>query len=132
MRHARFLTPTDRHLNDEVIRKIAEADGVMGAVFYNGFLEHRWEVDPSISVTLAEHARRHASYLASVAGWGHVSIGSDLDGDLGLEESPEEVDSVADLYKVGEVVPLEARACVLSGNWLPKAVTATSMLKVSR
>jgi membrane dipeptidase len=53
-----------------------------------------------------------------VGGWGHLGIGSDLDGGLGLEESPREIDTVADLYKIGSVVPAQARAAVLSTNWL--------------
>ncbi len=116
--NARALTPTDRHLSDEVIRAVAERDGVIGVVLYNGFLEHRWEDDPTLTVTLGEHVRRHAAYLAELAGWDHLGVGSDLDGGLGLEESPLELHTVADLYKVGEVVPTEAREGVLSTNWL--------------
>ncbi len=116
--NARALTPTDRHLSDEVVRAVAERDGVIGVDLYNGFLEHRWEDDPTIAVTLDEHVRRHAAYLAELAGWDHLGVGSDLDGGLGLEESPLELDTVADLYRVGEVVPAEARAGVLSTNWL--------------
>ncbi len=116
--NARALTPTDRHLSDEVIRAVAERRGVIGIVLYNGFLEHRWEQDNSLSVTLDEHVRHHAAYLASLVGWQHVGIGSDLDGGLGLEESPQELDTVADLYRVGDVVPAEARAGVLSTNWI--------------
>jgi hypothetical protein len=41
-----------------------------------------------------------------------------LDGGFGLEESPSEIDTVADLAKVGAVVPAEAREAVLSTNWL--------------
>jgi len=69
-------------------------------------------------VTLAEHVRRHAEHVARVAGWGAVGLGSDLDGGLGLEESPLEIDTVADLQQVGAVVPAEARQAVLGGNWL--------------
>ena len=116
--NVRALTPTDRHLSDDVIRAIAERDGVIGLVLYNGFLEPRWRQDRSISVTLNEHLRRHANHIANLAGWRHVGIGSDLDGGLGLEESPAEIDSVADLYEVGSVVPAEARAAVLGTNWL--------------
>ncbi|MBI4642047.1 MAG: membrane dipeptidase [Candidatus Tectomicrobia bacterium] len=116
--NARALTPTDRHLSDEVIRAVAERGGVIGLVLYNGFLEPRWKQDQSISVTLNEHLRRHANYIANLSGWNHVGIGSDLDGGLGLEESPLEIDTVADLYKVGSVVPAEVREAVLSTNWL--------------
>jgi membrane dipeptidase len=69
-------------------------------------------------VTLNEHLRRHAEHIAGLAGWNQVGIGSDLDGGFGLEESPVEIDTVADLYKVGSAVPAEAREAVLSTNWL--------------
>ncbi|HJQ29976.1 MAG TPA: membrane dipeptidase [Rubrobacter sp.] len=114
--NARALTPTDRHLSDEVIRAVAERGGVIGLVLYNGFLDPRWKRDQAIS--LNEHLRRHADYMANLGGWDHVGIGSDLDGGFGLEESPSEIDTVADLYKVGSVVPAEVREAVLSTNWL--------------
>jgi membrane dipeptidase len=112
------LTPTDRHLSDSVIRAVAEQNGVMGLVLYNAFLEPRWRQDKTIPVTLKEHLRRHADHIAHLVGWEHVGIGSDLDGGLGLEESPLEIDTVADLNKVGPVLPLEVRNAVLSTNWL--------------
>lgn len=116
--NAQALTPTNRHLSDEVIRAVAQRDGVIGLVLYNGFLEPRWEQERSIAVSLNEHLRRHANYIANLSGWNHVGLGSDLDGGLGLEESPIEIDTVADLYKVGSVVPAEVREAVLGTNWL--------------
>jgi membrane dipeptidase len=116
--NAQALTPTDRHLSDSVIRAVAERHGVIGLVLYNGFLEPRWRNDRSIAVTLDEHVRRHANHIAGLVGWNHVGIGSDLDGGLGLEESPVEIDTIADLEKIGSVVPAEAREAVLSTNWL--------------
>ena len=116
--NARALTPTDRHLSDEVICAVAERGGVIGLVLYNGFLEPGWQGDHSVSVTLEEHLRRHANYIANLSGWEHLGVGSDLDGGFGLEESPSEIDTVADLHRVGSVVPAEVRAAVLSMNWL--------------
>jgi membrane dipeptidase len=116
--NARALTPTDRHLSDEVIRAVAERGGVIGLMLYNGFLEPGWKADRSISVTLHEHLRRHADHVARVCGWRYLGIGSDLDGGFGLEESPSEIDTVADLHKVGDVVPAEVRGAVLGANWL--------------
>ncbi|MCI0397077.1 MAG: membrane dipeptidase [Chloroflexi bacterium] len=116
--NAQALTPTDRHLSDDVIRAVAERDGVIGLVLYNAFLEPRWKEDRSTAVTLNEHLRRQANYVAAIGGWNHVGIGSDLDGGFGLEESPVEIDTVADLYQVGSVIPLEVREAVLSTNWL--------------
>jgi membrane dipeptidase len=116
--NARQLTPSDRHLSDEVIRALAARDGVVGLVLYNKFLDPRWRHDRSIAVTLADQARRHAQHLAEVGGWRYVGIGSDLDGGFGRDQTPTEIDSVADLVRVGGVVPPEVRAAVLGGNWL--------------
>ena len=116
--NAQALTPTNRHLSDAVIRALAERNAVIGLVLYNGFLEPRWKTDHAIVVTLDQHLRRHADHIAALVGWDHVGIGSDLDGGLGLEESPLEIDTIADLSKVGAVVPPQAREAVLSSNWL--------------
>ena len=116
--NARALVPTDRHLSDEVMRAVAERAGVIGLVLYNGFLEPGWRSDPAVRVTLDQQLRRHADHVARVCGWGHIGIGSDLDGGFGLEESPSEIDTVADLHKVGGVVPPEVRGAVLGANWL--------------
>jgi membrane dipeptidase len=116
--NAQTLTPTDRHLSDAIIRAVAERGGVIGLVLYNAFLEPRWRQDKSILVTLDEHLRRQANYMAQLGGWNCVGIGSDLDGGLGLEESPLEIDTIADWHKIGDVVPVGAREAVLSANWL--------------
>lgn len=112
------LTPSNRHLSDNVIQAIADCNGVIGLTLYNGFLEPKWKKDKTISVTLQEHLLRHATYVADLVGWNYVGIGSDLDGGFGLEESPEEIDSVADLYKIGFAIPTEFREAVLSTNWI--------------
>lgn len=116
--NVRALTPTDRHLNDEVIRTVAARDGVIGLTLYNKFLEPQWNENPSVAVTLGDQFRRHAEHIAAVGGWRCVGIGSDLDGGFGLEESPQEIDTIADLSKTVAVIPEEAREMVLSTNWL--------------
>ncbi len=112
------LTPTNRHLSDNIIRAVARRDGVIGLVLYNGFLEPKWEEDHTITVRLSKQLRRHAAYIADLSDWSHIGIGSDLDGGLGLEESPVEISTVADLGKIGDVLPPRAREAVLGGNWL--------------
>jgi len=105
-------------LSDEVIRAVAERNGVIGLVLYNGFLEPRWMQDRSIPVTLDEHLRRHANHIADLIGWKHLGIGSDLDGGFGFEESPLEMDTVADLHRAGSAMPAGVREAVMSTNWL--------------
>jgi membrane dipeptidase len=116
--NAQALTPTTRHLSDSVIKAIAERDGVIGIVLYNGFLEPAWTTDRSISVSVDVHVRRHANHIAEIAGWASVGIGSDLDGGFGREETPEEIDTIADLYTIGSVAPAEMRENLLGENWL--------------
>jgi membrane dipeptidase len=116
--NARALTPTNRQLSDELIQALAQRGGVIGLVLYNAFLDWRWRQDKSMPITLQDHLRRQAQHIAGVGGWQCVGIGSDLDGGLGWEESPQEIDTVADLYKIGAVVPEEACQGVLSTHWL--------------
>ena len=116
--NAQVLTPTNRHLSDGIIQEIAARDGVIGIVMFNGFLDSRWIADRSIQVSLADQAAKHARYIANLTDWKHVGIGSDLDGGFGAEECPAEIDTVADIGKFREFLPVEARDGVLSGNWL--------------
>jgi membrane dipeptidase len=113
--NARALVPGDRHLTDDMIGAIAGRGGVIGLNLYAGFLVEGWK--PGTVVTLG-HVRAHAEHVASIAGWGHVGIGSDLDGGLGADETPEELDTAADIERVGDAVPQDARAGVLGANWL--------------
>ncbi len=116
--NARALVPGDRQLSDEMIAAIGSEDGVIGIALFNAFLDARWREDRSVPVTFAGQVRAHAEHVALLAGWERVAIGSDLDGGLGLEETPAELDTVADLRLIGDVVPLEYREGVLGGNWV--------------
>jgi membrane dipeptidase len=116
--NARSLTPTERHLSDAVLRALAERNGMIGVVLYNGYLDPAWSPDHATPVTVDLHVRRHLSHVASVAGWACVGIGSDLDGGFGCDKCPEEIDTVADLCTIGSAVPAHAREAVLGENWI--------------
>lgn len=116
--NARALVPGDRQLSDEMIRAIGERDGVVGLVLYDAFLDARWSEDHSARVTIGRQVRAHAEHIAGLVGWAAIGIGSDLDGGLGREETPEELDTIADLRRVGDVAPPPDRAGVLGDNWL--------------
>jgi membrane dipeptidase len=115
--HPHALVPTDRQVPDDVLAAVAARGGVIGITLVNHFLAPDWETSGE-RVTLAGHWAGHAAHVASVVGWEHVGIGTDLDGGVGLEESPVEIDTVADLHRIGDAVPPEWRAGVLGGNWL--------------
>ena len=53
----------------------------------------------------------------------HVGIGSDLDGGFGTEQTPEEINTIADLQKLGSVLADKGYSDgdidkVFHGNWL--------------
>ena len=101
--NCRALIPTDRHLSDEMIRAIVERDGMIGGVLFNKFLTTDWEKNGRIkgSVTLADFVRQ-LRHMCDVAGDAeHVGIGSDFDGGFGSESIPAEMDTIADMPKIG-------------------------------
>ncbi|MCZ7575333.1 MAG: membrane dipeptidase [Ardenticatenaceae bacterium] len=120
----RAFVPGVRQLSDEQIRAIVVRDGIVGTVFYNAFLDPTWkEHREKHRVTLADAARAvdHVCQLAGDAR--HAAIGSDLDGGLGREACPAEVDSVADIGRLAEPLAAlgyraEEIAAILGGNWL--------------
>ena len=123
--NARALVPTDRQLSDAMIKELVARDGVIGTVLYNRFLQTGWAEaggrKEAVPLSVAVAHIRHICDLAGNAR--HVGIGSDFDGGFGSEAAPAEIDTVADLYRVGEALASagfsEAEVeQVLSGNWL--------------
>jgi membrane dipeptidase len=113
---AQFRFP-ERHLSDEMIAALAERDGVIGIIPANAFLDFGWDPEKAKPLTL-DAVKKHLDHIAAIAGWDKVGIGSDLDGGFGREETPTELDTAADIGKVGDIVPADVREGVLGGNWL--------------
>jgi membrane dipeptidase len=122
--NCRAYVNTDRQLNDEMIRAIAQRNGVIGMVMYNRFLKEDWDKSArKEAVTLAEVAR-HAWRICDLTGdVNHVGIGTDFDGGFGVDSVPAEIDTVADLQKLGNALA-DARfsdddiANILGLNWV--------------
>jgi membrane dipeptidase len=120
--NCRALVPTDRHLTDDMIRALIDRDGVIGVVLFNRFLDDSWTRDRGRSITL-ESLVRQIEHICAIAGDSrHVGIGSDLDGGFGAEAIPAEIDSIADLPRIGGALRAagwrdDAIAGVLGGNW---------------
>lgn len=114
----------DRHLSDEMIRRLVERDGVIGVVPYNRFLKGGWLPEDGRGVVTVEHVVRHLDHICQLAGDAqHAGLGSDFDGGFGLDQIPAGLDSIADLRFIGEALersgyqPADVDA-ILSGNWL--------------
>lgn len=120
--NCRAFVPGDRHLTDEMIRAITERDGVIGTVLANNFLVAGWTHDDP-PVTL-DAVVRHIDHICQLTGTArHCGIGSDFDGGFGVESTPDELDSVADLVKIGDALRRAGYseddvAGILGGNWL--------------
>jgi membrane dipeptidase len=113
----------DRHLSDQVIRRIAERGGVIGVVPYNPFLVAGWKrADGRARVTL-DHVVSQVDHMCQLVGHArHVGIGSDFDGGHGLSKIPTGLDSVADLRLIGEALRMRGFSdkhieAVNAGNW---------------
>ncbi len=123
--NARHLVPTDRHLSDDMIRALVARDGVIGTVIFNGFIKHGWhEAGAQKHAVTLKDAVAHIKHVCDLAGdTRHAAIGSDFDGGYGMEATPREIDTVADLQRLGDALA-DARfsdtdiAGILGGNWL--------------
>lgn len=113
-----------RQLSDEMIRRVAEREGVIGIVLYNSFLRPGWSPgDPRDAVTITDVAAAIDHVCQIVGDAEHVGLGSDLDGGFGLESIPFGMDTIADL---DHIVPALGEmgygdgdiAAVMGKNWL--------------
>ena len=77
--NSRFLCGRCRNLQDELIRKIAEKGGVIGANFYGPFLTSTPDSDGCF-FSYVKDVARHIRHLVDVGGLACVGLGSDFDG----------------------------------------------------
>lgn len=104
--NCRSLVPGDRQLTDEQIKALIERDAVIGAVFDCWMLKPGWKkhtTDPT-EVSM-EDVVNHIDHICQLAGNAqHCGIGSDLDGGFGKEQTPHDLDTIADLGKLAEIL----------------------------
>jgi membrane dipeptidase len=118
-----FARP-ERMLSDDMIRRLAEAGGVIGVVPYNNFLKAGWQPSEGAQSITLDHVLAHIDYICQLTGSAaHVGIGSDFDGGFGVERTPAELDTVADLQKLGPALAARGYSAadvdaILSQNWL--------------
>jgi membrane dipeptidase len=123
--NCRSLVPHQRQFNDEHIREIVARDGVIGVAFDAWMLTPRWTlgVSSNAGVGLIQVVN-HIDHMCQVAGdSAHVAIGSDLDGGFGREQSPYDLDTIADLQHLGGLLTgrgysADDVSAILHGNWL--------------
>ena len=123
--NCRALVPHQRQFSDEQLRAIIERDGVIGAAFDVWMLIADWNRGTASNrqagiATVVDHID-HVCQLAGNSA--HAAIGSDLDGGYGREQSPHDLDTIADMQQVAVILRqrgyLDADiAAIMYGNWL--------------
>jgi membrane dipeptidase len=105
--NCRALVDRQRQLRDSDIRKIVSRGGVIGASC------DAWMLDPGCGqgpgkvrrVATLETVADHIDHVCQIAGSAkHSAIGSDLDGGFGIEQSPADLDTIADLQKLPAIL----------------------------
>jgi membrane dipeptidase len=125
--NTRSLVPTtcpERHLTDDMARRIAARQGVIGVMLFNCFLKDGLKFGgPRQLVTMAEVIAHIDHYCQLVGHTRHIGLGSDFDGGFGLADVPTDFESIADLGKIGEALAQRGYAPadiegIMGGNWL--------------
>ncbi|AUD07427.1 dipeptidase [Spirosoma pollinicola] len=102
--NCRALVPHQRQLTDDQIKQLTERDGVVGGCF------DAWMMKPGFTQRVSnptefgislETIIDHYDHICQLTGNSqHIAIGSDLDGTYGIEQSPSDLDTIADLQNL--------------------------------
>ena len=106
--NCRSLVPGERQFSDDQIRCVLERDGVIGGSLDTWMLHPDFEMgidDPRKLNIKMERLVDHFDHICQIVGDSrHIAFGSDLDGLFGLEQTPCDMDSIADLHKFNGIL----------------------------
>ena len=125
--NCRALADWNRQLADDQIRALIDRGAVIGMAFDAIMMVHNWthkRSTPKDFNLKMEKICEHIDHICQIAGNAkHVGIGTDLDGGYGTEQTPMDLNSIADLHSLA--APLAARGYsvediegIFSGNFL--------------
>lgn len=104
--NCRAIARMQRQFTDEQLRLIIERGGVIGASFDVVMVRDGWQWGAMNNLTdpnpvMMREVVDHIDHVCQLAGnTDHAGIGSDLDGGFGREQSPRDLDTIADLQKL--------------------------------
>ena len=107
--NCRALVPGPRQLSDEQIKALIARDAVIGASFDDWMLYPDWPIDPVKpgfnELVSLEDVVNHIDHICQIAGNAdHAALGTDLDGGFGNEETPRDLDNIADVQKIPAIL----------------------------
>ena len=123
--NCRSLVPGDRQFSDEQLKVLIARGAVIGGVLDSWMLWPNYvpgQTDNSqIKLRMVTDHMDHICQLAGNAS--HIAIGSDLDGGFGREQSPSDLETIADLQRIPAMLKEKGFAeseieGVMHGNWV--------------
>jgi membrane dipeptidase len=120
--NCRSIVPGERQLSDEMIRAIASRGGMIGINFFDRFLVPPQEQAKRRAIL--GDVTNHVKHVCDIAGdAAHVGLGTDMDGGLGRDEIPVEIETSADLPRVADALSTagfgdQDIAAIMGENWL--------------
>ena len=125
--NCRALVPHQRQLTDGQIKQLVARGAVIGMALDTWMMIPNWERGKTLpeeaGVTL-DTVINHIDHICELAGNARqVAIGTDLDGGFGREQSPLDLDTIADLQRLPELLERRGyRAAdikgIMYGNWV--------------
>ena len=103
---------------------ISRRGGVLGVAFDAVMLQPGWVRGQSKREVTIDRAVEHIDHICQLAGnCRHAGVGSDLDGGYGTEQVPADLDTIADLQRIPELLAKRGYKtadveAVMHGNWL--------------
>jgi membrane dipeptidase len=125
--NVRALVNHNRQFSDDMIKELIGRDAVIGGVMDAWMMVPEWvrQVSTPLSMDCGlEKLIDHMDHICQLAGNAdHIAIGSDLDGAFGKEQSPYDIETIADLQKIPLLLSKRGYSPadvdkVMHGNWL--------------
>ena len=123
--NCRAIVPHQRQFSDDQLRAIIERGGVIGMALDVWMVSTKWRSGQQWNYDiLLEDIVPHIDHICELAGnANNIAIGTDLDGGFGREQSPADLNTIADLQRIPELLrgngyAEEDIAAICHGNWL--------------
>lgn len=125
--NCRALVNHNRQFSDDMIKVLIERGAVIGAAFDAWMIVPDWIRGKSLPQQMdctIEKIIKHTDHICQLAGNTlHVGLGTDLDGGYGKEQSPFDLETIADLQHIPTMLlkrgySNEDVENIMYGNWL--------------